>query len=134
MVDEVDCGGVVVPDDPPQPLSERAKAKSKMQRAARDLPGSPSRNRGKGATRARNKPEGARMSWPLLVALTVIVVVSGVAPDNVDGAKLQPKPLGNPVQANETEASNPFFGVRETVKDPGADCEMLSVPLDSVMP
>lgn len=74
------------------------------------------------------------MSWLLLVALTVIVVVSGVVPDNVDGAKLQLKPVGNPVQANETEAANPFSGVTETVKDPGADCEMLSVPLESVKP
>jgi hypothetical protein len=134
VFEPLDCGGVVVPDDPPQPLSERAIAKSKMQHAARDLPDSASRNRGKGATMARNKPEGARMSWLLLVALTVIVVVSGVVPDNVDGAKLQLKPVGNPVQANETEAANPFSGVTETVKDPGADCEMLSVPLESVKP
>jgi len=128
----VDCDGVVVPDDPPQPLSERAKAESKMQRAARDLPDNPSKNTG--ATKARSKPEGARMSWLLLVALTVIVVVSGVVPDNVDGAKLQPKPLGSPVQANDSEASNPFSGVTETVKDPGADWEMLSVPPESVRP
>ena len=130
----VDGGGVVVPDDPPQLVSARAKAKNKMQRAARDLPDSPSKNRGKGATRARNKPEGAGMIWPLLVVFTVIVVVSGLAPDKVEGAKLQPKPLGNPVQANESEASNPFSGVTETVKDPDADCETLSVPLESVRP
>ena len=74
------------------------------------------------------------MSWLLLVALTVTVVVSGVVPDKVEGAKLQPKPLGNPVHANEREASNPFSGATETVKVPGADCEMLSVPLESVRP
>jgi hypothetical protein len=104
-----------------------------MQRAARDLPDSPSRKRGKGATRARNKPEGARMRL-LLAALTVIVVVSGVVPGNVEGAKLQPNPLGNPVQANESEASNPFSGVTETVNVPDVDCAMLSVLLESVRP
>jgi hypothetical protein len=125
--------GVAVPDDPPHPVSKRAKAKRKMQRAARDFPDSPSRNRGKGATRARNKPEGARMR-PLPAVLTVMVVVSGLAPDNVEGAKLQPKPLGNPVQANESEASNPFSGVTESVNVPGVDCEMLSALPESVRP
>jgi hypothetical protein len=68
----------------------------------------------------------------LLAALTVIVVVSGLTPDNVEGAKLQPKPLGNPVHANESEASNPFSGVTESVNAPDVDCAMLSAPPESV--
>jgi hypothetical protein len=71
---------------------------------------------------------------PLPAVLTVMVVVSGLAPDNVEGAKLQPKPLGNPVQANESEASNPFSGVTESVNVPGVDCEMLSALPESVRP
>jgi hypothetical protein len=70
----------------------------------------------------------------LPAVLTVIVVVSGLVPDNVDGAKLHPKPLGSPVHANESEASNPFSGVTESINVPGVDCEMLSVLPESVRP
>ena len=64
----------------------------------------------------------------------VILVLWGALPDSVEGAKLQPHPLGRPEQAKDSEALKPFSGATETVKDPGVPCAMLSVLLERVSP
>ena len=64
----------------------------------------------------------------------VMFVLSGALPVSVEGANVHPHPLGSPEQANDSEALNPFSGATETVKDPGALCVMVSVPLERVSP
>jgi hypothetical protein len=64
----------------------------------------------------------------------VIFVLSGALPDSVEGAKLQPHPLGRPAQAKDSEALNPFSGATETIKDPGVAWVMVRVLLESVSP
>ena len=103
----------------PQPAKARTKTKSNAQRTLRDLSPRPSQNSGKGETRASINPAGAGIRRVLLVVLTVMVVLCGVLPDRVAGAKLQPHPLGKPEQANDSAALNPFSGATLTVKDPG---------------
>ena len=105
-------------NDVPQPVNASPKTKSNIHLALRNLPAIPNQNRGRGETRATSNPEGAGINRPLLVGFTVIFVLFGELPDSVEGAKLQPQPLGSPVQANERGARNPFFGVTETIKDP----------------
>ncbi len=61
---------------------------------------------------------GEAINRLLLVALTVNWVLSGALPESVEGAKLQPHPLGSPEQAKDNDALNPFSGATETVKDP----------------
>lgn len=121
-------------DDDPQPASKSAKKKINTQRALRTFPATPNQNKGSGETRARTSPEGVGINQPLLVALTVIFVLCGAPPDSVEGAKLQPHPLGSPVQANDSEALNPFSGATETVSDPDVPCDIASVLLESVSP
>jgi hypothetical protein len=121
-------------NDVPQPVSASTKTKSSIHLALRDLPPSPNQNSGSGETRATSNPEEAGVNLPLLVGLTVIFVLCGELPDRVEGAKLQPQPLGSPVQANEREARNPFSGLTETIKDPGAAGDMLRLLLESVSP
>jgi hypothetical protein len=94
----------------------------------------PNHRRGSGDTRARTSPEGATKPRLLLVALTVIVVLCAVLPETVAGEKLQPQPLGKPVQANESEALNPFTGVTETFSEPDAPCVTDKVLLERVKP
>ena len=79
-------------------------------------------------------PDGEAINWLLLVALMVIFVLSGALPESVEGAKLQPHPLGSPEQAKDNEALNPFSGATETVKDPGVPCVMVRVLLERVSP
>ena len=111
------------------------KIKSRIHSALRDLPlERPKRNSGIGETRARNSPEGTGIHRLLLVGLMVILVLSGALPDSVEGAKLQPQPLGSPEQAKDNEALNPFSGATETVKDPGVPCAMFRVLLERVSP
>ena len=98
------------------------------------MPAIPNQNKGRGDTRATSNPEGADINRPLVVALTVIFVLFGAFPDSVEGAKLQPQPLGSPEQANERDARNPFSGLTETIKDPGAAGDMLRLLLESVSP
>lgn len=119
-------------NDVPQPVSVSAKTKSNIHLALRDLPASPNQNRGSDETRAISNPEGADINRLLLVALTVIFVLFGALPDSVEGAKLQPQPLGSPEQANERDALKPFSGVTETIKDPDRPCDMLRLLLESV--
>jgi hypothetical protein len=97
-------------------------------------PENPRKNNGIGETSARTNPEGETIDWPLLVALMVIVVLSGALPDSVGGAKVQLHPLGRPEQAKDREPLNPFSGATETVKDPGVPCAMVRVLLESVSP
>jgi hypothetical protein len=70
----------------------------------------------------------------LLLALTVIFVLWGALPDNVAGAKLQAHPLGNPEQANDSEALKPFSGATETINDPVLPWVMVRALLDKVSP
>jgi len=120
-----DCDCCERLNDVPQPVSVSTKTKSNIHLALRDLPASPNQNRGSGETRATSNPEGAGINRPLLVALTVIFVLCGALPDSVEGAKLQPQPLGSPEQANERDARNPFSGLTETIKDPDTPGDML---------
>jgi len=69
-----------------------------------------------------------------LVAFTVIFVLCGALPDSVEGAKLQPHPLGRPEQAKDSEALNPFSGATETIKDPDMPRDMVRVLLESASP
>ena len=117
----------------PQPARARAKTKSNTHRALRDLSPRPNQNSGSGDTRASTNPVGAGIHL-LLVVLTVMVVLCGVFPDRVAGAKLQPHPLGKPEQANDNAALNPFSGATLTVKDPGVLCVTVRVLLDKVNP
>lgn len=117
----------------PHPVRANAKTKNNPQRALRDFSPRPSQNSGSGETRASANPVCAGIHMPL-VSLTVMVVLCGALPDRVDGAKLQPHPLGKPEQANERAALNPFCGATFTVKDPGVLCATVSVLLDSVNP
>lgn len=110
------------------------KRNDNIHRALRDLPARPNQNRGSGETRARINPEGVTINPLLLVALTVIFVLWGAAPDSVAGAKLQPQPFGNPEHANDSEALNPFCGATETVNNPDVPCDIASVLLESVSP
>jgi hypothetical protein len=71
------------------------------------------------------------MTIPEAEGPTVMTVLSGPLPERVAGAKLQPHPLGRPVQAKLRDALNPFWGATETVKVPGLLCDMLSVLLES---
>jgi hypothetical protein len=129
----LDCGGGEPLKEVPQPASAIRQAKSDS--ILRDLfPGNPRKNNGIGETSAKMRPEGEPIHWLLLVALMVIFVLAGVLPDNVEGAKLQPHPLGRPEQAKDNEALNPFSGATETINDPGALCVMVRVPLESVSP
>jgi hypothetical protein len=129
-----DCDGCELLNDVPQPVSASAKIKSNIHLARRDLPAIPNQNRGSGDTRATSNPEGADINRPLVVAFTVIFVLFGALPETVEGAKLQPQPLGNPEQANERGALNPFSGVIETIKDPDIPSDMLRLLLESVSP
>jgi hypothetical protein len=124
----------VLEDDDPQPASVSTEAKSKNQRVLKDLPASPSQNRGSGETSARINPVGAGPRRAALVVLMVNVVLSGPLPDNVAGAKLQPHPLGRPEQANDSEALNPFSGATATFSVPAVPCVIDKVPLDNVSP
>jgi hypothetical protein len=121
-------------DDVEQPASVSTKKPSNIHRVLRDLPDSPTRNRGNGDTKARTNPEGPGIRRLLPVWLTVMVVVWDLLPDNVDGAKLHPHPLGRPEQANDSEALNPFSGATETVKDPEAPWVTVRAPAESVSP
>ena len=98
------------------------------------MPANPNQKRGRGETKARSNPEGATVNRLLLVALTVIVVLSAALPDNVDGEKVQPHPLGRPAQANEREALNPFSGATETFNDPAIPGDIARVALERVSP
>ena len=130
----LDCCGELL-NVAPQPVRVITQAKSNIHSALRDLlPEKPKKNNGIGETSARTSPEGEGVHWPLLVALMVIVVLSGALPDSVEGAKVQPHPLGRPEQAKDNEALNPFSGATETVKVPGVPCVMVSVLLESVSP
>ena len=125
------CGELL--NEVPQPA--RASRQTKRDIILRDLfPGNPKKNNGIGETTARISPDGEPIHWLLLVALMVIFVFSGALPDSVDGAKLQPHPLGRPEHAKDNEALNPFSGATETVKDPGVPCVMARVLLESVSP
>ena len=128
----VDCPAceLVGVDDDPQPARLSKQKETKIHRAIRD----PNQNNGSGDTKARSNPEGAGINRLLLAPLTVIFVLCAALPDSVEGAKLQPHPLGRPEQANESEALNPFSGATETVRDPDVPCAMLSVLLESVRP
>lgn len=128
----VDCPAceVVDVDDDPQPARLSKQKETTIHRALRD----PNQNNESGETNARSNPEGVGTSRPLLTPLTVIFVLCAALPDSVEGAKLQPHPLGRPEQANESEALNPFSGATETIRDPDVPCAMLSVPLESVRP
>ena len=81
-----------------------------------------------------SNPEGAITNRLLLVALTVIVVLCAALPDNVEGEKLQPHPLGKPEQANDREALKPFSGATETFNDPDMPGDIARVVLESVIP
>ena len=128
------CDGCELLNDVPQPVSVSTKTKSNIHLALRNLPAIPNQNRGRGDTRATSNPEGADINRPLVVALTVIFVLFGAFPDSVEGAKLQPQPLGSPEQANERGALNPFSGVTETINDPDVPSDMLRLLLESVSP
>jgi hypothetical protein len=114
------CCGLL--DDVPQPARASAKRKSNIHRAL--VICQPDETRIEEA--ARPEPAPIPKAWPstrlLLVALTVIFVLCGALPDSVEGAKLQPHPLGRPEQAKDNEALNPFSGATETVKDPDVPC------------
>jgi energy-converting hydrogenase Eha subunit F len=97
------------------------------------LPANPNQKRGSGETSAKSNPEGATVNRLLLVALTVIVVLWAALPDNVEGEKLQPHPLGRPEQANDREALNPFSGATETFNDPVVP-DIARVALESASP
>jgi hypothetical protein len=121
-------------NDVPQPVSVSTKTKSNIHLALRDLPASPNQNRGSGETRATSNPEGVDTNRPLLVGITVIFVLFAALPETVEGAKLQPQPLGSPEQANERDALNPFSGVTETINDPGIPSDRLRLLPESVRP
>jgi hypothetical protein len=89
---------------------------------------------GIGEESARSNPVDCGINWLLLVALIVIFVLSGALPESVEGAKLQPHPLGRPAQANEREALNPFSGATATINDPVVPCAIVTVLLESVSP
>jgi hypothetical protein len=129
-----DCDGCVLLNEVPQPVSASTMTKSSIHLARRDLPASPNQKRGSGETRATSNPEGAGINRPLLVALTVIFVLFGALPESVEGAKLQPQPLGSPEQANEREPLNPFSGLTETINDPDMPNDMLRLLLERVSP
>jgi hypothetical protein len=102
-------------------------------RAFHSLP--PPRRRKKkasGEANASTNPDDLGLNALVVVGPTVSVVLSVPLPDNVAGAKVHPHPLGKPVQANPTDALNPFSGVTVTVKVPDAVGEALKVELDSV--
>jgi hypothetical protein len=121
-------------DDVEQPASVSTKTQNNSHRALRDLPNNPSKNRGNGETMASINPEDPGIRRLLLVWLTVIVVLWDLFPDSVEGAKLHPQPLGRPVQANDSEALNPFCGATETVKDPDAPWVTVRVLAERVSP
>jgi hypothetical protein len=120
--------------DVEQPARVSTQIPSNIHRALRNFPDSPSKNRGNGETRARSNPEGPGISRLLVVWLTVKVVLSDLFPDSVEGAKLHPHPLGRPVQANDSEAANPFSGATETVKVPDPPWVTVRAPAESVSP
>jgi hypothetical protein len=130
----VDCCCGEPLNEVPQP-ARAIRQKSNIHRVLRDrFPENPKKKNGIGETSARINPDGEAITRLLLVALMVIVVFSGVLPDSVGGAKLQPHPLGSPEQAKDNEALNPFSGATETVKDPGVPCVMVRALLESVSP
>jgi hypothetical protein len=117
----VDCPCGELLDDVPQPASTATKTNINNHRAFLDLPPkNPKKMSGIGEERARSNPVECGTNWLLLVALIVIVVLSGAPPESVEGAKLQPHPLGRPEQAKEREALNPFCGATATVNEPVA--------------
>lgn len=127
------CGELL--NEVPQPARVITQTKSNIHRAARDLfPGNPKKNNGIGETSASMSPDGEAVNWPLLVALMVSFVLSGALPESVEGANVQPHPLGRPEQAKDNEALNPFSGATETVRDPDVPCVMFSALLESVSP
>jgi hypothetical protein len=132
----LDCPGCGPLNEVPQPArAANRKINSKIHSALRDLPlEKPRKNSGIGETSARMSPDGATINCPLLVALMVNFVLSGALPESVDGAKLQPHPLGSPEQAKDNEALNPFSGATETVKDPGVPCVIVRAPLERLSP
>jgi hypothetical protein len=133
----LDCFCCDCPDvlpEVPQPARARAKVKSNIRRVLRDLLPTPNKKSGSGPTMARANPAGPGIHPALLVVLTVIVVLCGVLPDRVAGAKVQPHPLGKPEQANDNAALNPFSGATFTVMDPGVTDVTVRVPLDKVSP
>jgi hypothetical protein len=127
----LDCCPCEPFDDVAQPVSVSRKTASSIQRTLRRWGKKSSEI---GETRARNIPDGIDSPWPLVVAPSVIFVLWGALPDNVEGAKLQLQPLGKPEQAKEREALNPFSGATETVNDPDAPCAIAREALDKVRP
>jgi hypothetical protein len=127
------CGELL--NEVPQPVRAITQAKKDNHSCAlRELfPEKPQKNNGIGEASARSNPGEVRNSL-LLEAPMVMFVLSGALPDSVEGANVHPHPLGSPEQANDSEALNPFSGATETVKDPGALCVMVSVPLERVSP
>jgi hypothetical protein len=117
----LDCPGCGSLNEVPQPAKVASrKIESRIHSALRERPlERPTRNSGIGETSARRSPVGEVINRLLLVALMVNFVLSDALADSVEGAKVQPQPLGSPEQANDNEALNPFSGATETVKDPG---------------
>jgi hypothetical protein len=131
----VDCPCGVLLNDVPQPARKATKTNSSIHRAFLDLsPKNPKKMSGIGEERARSNPVECGTHWLLLVALIVMLVLSGALPESVEGAKLQPHPFGRPEQANEREALNPFCGATATVNDPVVPWAMVKVVLESVSP
>ena len=131
----VDCPCGELLNEVPQPARAATKTNSSIHRAFLDLsPKNQKKMSGIGEERARSNPVEGGINWLLLVALIVILVLSGALPESVEGAKPQPHPLGRPEQANDSEALNPFSGATATVNDPVAPWAMASVLLESVSP
>ena len=53
------------------------------------------------------------------IAPTVMVVLCGVLPERLDGAKLQLHPRGSPEQANDRAVATPLVGVMVSIRVPG---------------
>ena len=64
-------------------------------------------------------------------APTVIVVLCGVLPDRLAGAKLQLHPLGSPEQANDWAVAEPLVGVMVSIRVPGLLALALSACAES---
>jgi hypothetical protein len=129
----LNCAGCELLNEVPHPATAITQTKSNVHRALRDpFLEKPRRSNGMGETSARSN--GEALNWPLLEALMVIFVLCGALPDSVEGANVQPHPLGRPEHAKDNDALNPFSGATETVKEPGVPCATVSAPLESVSP
>lgn len=112
------------PDPPPQPLMQpmpkmQTASMRSFCRVRRRRKPRKQRERARVAPPGSNESRlGRRLALPVVVAIVRVVAAPPPEAVTVDGEKLQIAPVGNPVQAKETAAANPFCDVMVIVEVP----------------